>query len=298
MWEFTDGASPSPWRRVESPVSVSLQDVAVSANGPCAVGNTGTVVARAADGTWGTIVENGPSARGEALHAVDVTADGERVWFCGANGALGCYEVAAGSRFDRSEPQGVTDSFGTLAVAGSRGAEKLLLADGSGHVFAATVSGSSLDWEGTYRPAGDTAVTALDATPAGVGYATDPNANVYRTTKAEGFTRLGVDDAQNSFYAIAATSNHVFVGGGNGRVYRLATDGGSWTPADLGNFTVQALATADSQTIAAGTAGTLCTRRGGWKRDDWSGSKTVNGVAPGDVAVAVGNDGLILERSG
>lgn len=299
MWEFAGGGDPVPWTAAASPVGVTLHDATVTVKGPCAVGNTGKVVARAPDGTWGVVVPDGPSANGESLYAVDVTDDGERIWFAGANGALGCYEVGPGRRLDRSEPDGVTAAFGALTVAGERGSEKLLVADGSGNVYAAELAGRTLDWGPVSRPSGDTAVTGLAASPDGVGYAVDSNANVVRTTADDGWRRLGVDDAQNSFYAVAAAEGTLLAGGGNGRVYLSADDGRTWTPYSLGSFTVRTLAVAGGQAVAAGTGGTVLVRTdGGWRRDGWTGSKTVRGLALADPPVAVGNGGLILERTG
>lgn len=278
-------------------MSVSLRDVAGSANGPVAVGETGAVVARAPDGTWGVVVEDGPGATGETLRAVATTDDGERVWFAGANGALGFYDLPDSARRDRSEPDGITDAFGVLTVAGTRGDEKLLLADGNGAVYAAEVAGESLDWGPAYRPAGDTALTDLAATPDGVGYAVDSNAVVRRTTPDEGWRAVGVEDAENSFYAVAAGPGVLLVGGGNGRVYRSTDGGGTWTPFSLGSFTVRALDATGDRAVAAGTNGTLVTRVDDWRPDEWEGSKTINAVALGGVDVAVGNGGLVLERS-
>ncbi|WP_436931053.1 hypothetical protein [Halosimplex halobium] len=306
MWEFASGSAPARWTAVDSPVPDTYHDVTATAKGPCAVATDGAVVARAADGTWGLVVEDGPSARGETLRAVDATGDGKRVWFAGANGALGCYDLPAGRRVDRSEPQGIADGFGALAVDGDRGSEKLLVADGSGHVFPATVDGRRLDWGPTTRPSGNTAVTALAAAD-GVGYAVDSNAAVYRTTGSEGWERVGVDGAGNSFYAVAATPDRLLVGGGNGRLYGGPPDGSVWTPHTLGDFTVQALAAGDSPAadstagapaLATGSGGSLYARGpAGWRRERWDGSKTIRGVVSGDPGVAVGSNGLVLERS-
>jgi len=304
MWEFASGDSPARWTAVDSPVPTTYHDVTVTAQGPCAVAAGGAVVARAGDGTWGVVVEDGPSARGETLRAVDATGDGERVWFAGANGALGCYDLPTGRRVDRSQPRGITDAFGALAVDGPRGSEKLLVADGSGHVFPGTVSGRTPDWGPRTRPSGDTAVTALAAAD-GIGYAVDSNAAVYRTTGSEGWERIGVDGAGNGFYAVDATPDRVLVGGGNGRVYGGPADGSAWTPYTLGDFTVRTLATGgpaletgDPQ-MAGGTDGSLYARGdAGWRRERWDGSATIRGVASGDSSVAVGSNGLILERTG
>lgn len=296
MWEFSGTRRTEQWSAVDVPASVSFHDVTDTANGPVAVGDTGTIIGRAAGGSWGVLVPDGPSATGEALSAVAATADGERIWFAGANGALGSFEVRAGRRRDHSEPDGVTTALSSLAVSGPRGSEKLLVADDDGAVYTAEASGSSLDWGREYRPAGDTALTDVAATPDGVGYAVDSNADVWKTTAEVGWTAVGVDDAQNSFYAVAAGPNAVLAGGGNGRLYRSTDGAGSWTPFSLGSFAVKTVDVAAERAVAAGTNGTLVTRVRDWANDGWKGSKTVNGVLLGDVDVAVCNDGVVLER--
>ncbi|MCU4802590.1 hypothetical protein OB920_19685 [Halobacteria archaeon HArc-gm2] len=285
------------WSVVDVPVTTSLHDVATAATGPVAAGNVGTVVARSADGAWNVLVENGPGASGETLYAVASTADGERIWFAGTNGALGAYEVGEGRRRDHSEPDGVTDSLSSLAVAGPRGSEKLLLADDNGAVYTAEATGTSFDWGREFRPAGDTALTDLAASPDGVGYAVDGEANVWQTTPDDGWEAIGVDAAENSLYAVVAGENRLLAGGGNGRVYLSSDGGGSWTPYSLGSFTVKTLDVAGGRALAAGSNGRLVTRGDDWETNDWDGSKTVNGVRLGDVDVAVCNDGVVLERS-
>jgi hypothetical protein len=330
MWRFDADVATGTWTAVASPVSVTLHGVARTADGACAVGETGVVLGRAADGEWGVVVENGPSARGETLYCVAATADGERVWFAGANGALGYYDLPEGNRYDRSEPSGVENAFHGIGVAGPRGSEKILVSDGSGNALPGEVSSDGVSWDRQRKPAGGTALTAIDADSDGVGYAVDSNANVWQTT-AEGWRNIGVADAQNSFYAVVAGTDAVVVGGGNGRVYELRrpsgedgngagdgdgagdgsgdgdegvarsedVDGRSWTPYTLGSETVEALATDGEEAVAGGTSGSIHYRRGDsdWASVEWSGTKTLRGVAVGDPCVAVGNNGTIVERA-
>lgn len=82
------------------------------------------------------------------------TDPGERLWFAGAGGALGYYDLQTERRRDYSKPQGNAGTFYSLTVAGDRGEEKFLVADGSGHVIPAHVSDDSttdvaIDWETT-----------------------------------------------------------------------------------------------------------------------------------------------------
>ncbi|MFC7194931.1 hypothetical protein ACFQL4_10160 [Halosimplex aquaticum] len=63
-------------------------------------------------------------------------------------------------------------------------------------------------------------------------------------------------------------------------------------------MTVRTLAAADGAVLAAGAGGALYSRQGDdWRRERWDGSKSINGVVAGEVPVAVGADGLLLERA-
>lgn len=295
---------PATWKAVDSPVSVTLHDVVRTAYGPCAVGKRGRVLGRSSDGEWGVVVENGPSARGQTLYCAAATDDGERVWFAGANGALGCYDLRERSRTDFSEPAGVANAFHGIAVAGERGAEKLLVSDGSGHTLPGEMGSGTPDWDDRRKPAGGTALTGVCSDRNGIGYGVDSIGNVWRTT-AEGWERIGVADAQNSFYAASVATKALVVGGGNGRVYELRPPGESrhrearqWTPYTLGSFTVESLAQRGDRLLAGGTSGRIYVRRVGrdWTNVEWPGSKTILGVSVGDPSVGVGKNGTIVER--
>jgi hypothetical protein len=306
MWRFDPEMQTGTWKTVSSPVSVTLHDAVHSANGPVAVGKGGRVVARASDGTWGVIVENGPSARGETLYCADVTDDGKRVWFAGANGALGYYDLPEHARTDCSAPRGVGNAFHGVAVSGARGTEKVLVADGSGNALPGEVTDGEPTWDDPTSASGGAALSALSADGDGIGYAVDSNSNAWRTT-ASGWQRIGVADAQNSFYAVTATADVVVVGGGNGRVYEwerpAETDAGgtdpvAWTPFTLGSFTVQGLDGDGTELLAGGGSGNLYYRKGerDWTPVGWSGSKSLRGVAVGDPNLAVGKSGTIVEQ--
>lgn len=297
MSEHSGANDREDWRPVDVPASVSLHDVTNAVAGPVAVGNTGTVLGRSADGSWDLLVSDGPSARGEALHATASTDDGERIWFAGANGALGSYDVDEARRRDHSEPDGITDALPNLAVAGNRGSEKLLVADDNGAVYTADVDGRTLDWGREYRPAGDSELTDLAASPGGVGHAVDTDGTVWQTTADDGWAAIGVEAAENSFYAVAASGDAVLAGGGNGRLYRSGDGGDSWTPHSLGSFTIEAVDATSERALGAGTDGAIVTRADDWNADGWDGSKTVNGAVLGRVDVAVCDDGVVLERA-
>lgn len=295
MWDIASGDSSGRWESVESPVKVTINDICNSVNGPCAVANRGYVIGRAKDGSWGVIVENGPGAKRRALHSIDVTDDGKRVWFGGAGGALGYYDVPTGEREDFSQPKGYGTAWHALTVSGPRNGEKILLADGSGHTLPGDVGTDGIpDWGFQSKPNDGNALYDLTADDDGIGYGVDGSGNVWKTT-ADGWERIGIDRAQNSFYAVEAVGDLVFVGAGNGRYWEW--DGRTWTPFRLGGGTIHAIHKNQDVTLAGGSSGTLRVRRGDgdWHPVEWNGNATVNGVLVHDPPIAVGQNGTIAE---
>jgi hypothetical protein len=295
MWTFESATTPASWTAADSPVSTTLHAVVQTANGPCAVGNDGYVVGRGGDGTWGVVVDAGIDATRRAIYNVAPTDDGTRLWLAGASGTFGYYDLASGERRDLSNPTGTTSALRSIAVAGTRGTEKLLVADGSGNVLSAAVTDDDPLWGPTTRPADGNALTDLVADAAGIGYAVDTNANVWVTTAEDGWERVGIDGEGSSLYAVTTAGDGLLAGGGNGRTHLSDTDF-TWTPFTLGQSTVYALAGDADRMLAGGGSGSVYVREGGdWQPAEWSGSATINGVCLGDPAVAVGSGGTILE---
>lgn len=294
MWDFDTTAEETlTWTETATPIDGTVFDVTTTANGPAAVGDGGTVVGRASDGSWGVVVANGPAARGEPLYAVAATDDGRRVWFSGSGGAVGYCDLESGDRVDHSRPDGMDVTFHALAVAGARGSEKLLLADGNGVVLPGTVDGDRLDWDRRTTPADGTAITALAADGGGYGYGVDGNGTVWKTTES-GWARIGIDDAENSLYAAAAGQSTLIVGGGNGRLYERG-ESNDWTPHSVGDGAVECLDVRGRTHMAGGESGLLRIRSGEtWREPEWTGPQTIHGVLAGSPSVAVGENGLVL----
>ncbi|SEQ49483.1 hypothetical protein [Natrinema salaciae] len=297
MWDFDAETNDDlTWTTCSTPIDGAVYDVTNTANGPCAVGEGGTVVGRAPDGSWGTVVDDGPAARGESLHAVATTDDATRIWFAGSGGAVGHYDLPTGNRVDHSGPDGMDGTVRALTVAGDRGSEKLLLADGNGVVLPGTVAGAEPNWDRRTNPADGTAITALAADGDGRGYGVDDDGTVWETTET-GWERIGLAGVEDSLYAAAAGESTLVVGGGNGRLYeRDETDG--WTPYSVGDAAIECLDVAEGTRIAGGESGLLRIREGGsWRETDWNGTRTIHGVLVGSPSVAVGENGLVLERT-
>lgn len=299
MWNFDDDSYPGTWTQVDSPVKSPLHDVTQTANGPAAVGGTGKVIGRTPDGTWGVLVENGPGGKSRRLHVVDATDDGTRLYFAGAGGALGTYDLETGERTDFSGVEGLNGTIGALTVAGDRGSEKLLLADTSGNVVPAYANedGQKLNVDYGFRPAGDTAIKAMASGSDGVGYAVDNNTTVYKTGR-EGFVEVGVADADNTMYAAHVDPEAVLIAGANGFVYEMEADG-RWTPHNLGNFAVRAITRRGDEMLAGGSSRLRYRRgNGNWVDVGWEGGSKVTGVVIGSekqADIAVCANGAIIE---
>ncbi|MFC5970985.1 hypothetical protein ACFPYI_06525 [Halomarina salina] len=301
MWEF-DGPDPGTWERASVPVSGTLYDVSDSANGPVVVGAGGVVLGRNSEG-WGVVVEDGPAARGRTLYTVAATADGKRVWFAGAGGALGSLDLTTGERSDRSRPNGLEGALVALCVAGPRGEEKLLVGDQSGNVVPGSVGEDDVDWDRATTPTGGTALAAL-AADGPLGYGVDGDGDVWRTT-ADGWERIGIDDADGTLTSVAAREGRLLVGGSNGRVYACDDH---WVPFDVGGGTVRSVDhradggaggdDAEGELLAGGDGALLSVGRDGdWTTVDVDGDAAIRGVALTDPAVAVGSGGFLLERT-
>lgn len=305
MWTFDSDTDPGYWVPVESPTTVTLRDLAATANGPVAVGDKGVAIGRGQD-RWGVILENGPGARSQTLHAVDASDDGERVWFAGAGGAFGYYDLRTEERRDYSVPRGNANTFYSLAVAGDRGEEKFIVGDGAGHVLPGHVENETeTDWSWETTPNAGNAVAALTHDDDGYGYAVDVNSNVFMTTTDDGWTRVGVDDAQGSFYDCAFGDGVFVTGGGNGKAFDAAElvdhdSEATWTPTDLGEFAIHGIDAGHGGQLACGEGGNVHLRQTGgeWAQGTYDGSETFRAGLVDEQMVVVGAGGLIVERRG
>lgn len=309
MWRFDSETVPGDWETVESPVSTTLHDLSDSVNGPVAVGNLGHVLARGVDG-WELLVENGPAAESNTLHAVDSTEDGERIWFAGASGSLGYYDVPAGEREDFSNPRDLDTAFTALTVSGTRGEEKLLVADGSGNVLPGDMDDGRIDWGWASCPNGGTAINDLASDEMGYGYAIDGNSDVFVTTEDDGWKTIGIEESGASFYTCSEHAGRLLVAGGNGFIFESEeddrrTDAIQWTPYTVGQSAVEGVDAGERGSeqaqqidLACGGSGTLAIRMGSgeWKEVDAGTGKTLNAVLVADPMVAVGNNGVVCER--
>jgi hypothetical protein len=127
-------ADEDGWTVAETPTGGTLYDVARTANGIYAVGTGGVVLRRDAAG-WTTMLDGGPTGNGNDLYGVDVTDDGEALWFVGASGAIGEYDVETGNIEDYSAPMDVTNNFNDVSVRTTSEGTTVSVAGDSGGIY-------------------------------------------------------------------------------------------------------------------------------------------------------------------
>ena len=302
-----DGHEQRPkWRAVDTGLSIDLYGVVQTVEGPYAVGGSGTLAADRGDG-WELVFDDGPATRQAQLRAVDVTDDGRRVWMVGSSGVIACYDVEQRRKFDYSYPDGMSSTWEAVSVAGQKGEEKILAANGSGEILPFTVHGFDVDWGRAAKPAGRGAnVAALAASPDGVGYAIDTSGNAFRTSQREGWGAIGILDAQLRLYDVyAGAGQRVYVSAGDGNVYRYDDSAGDWTP--LGVADGVALRAIDvaindgkGEMVVVGGDGSIYQRTGTeeWLETPAPVTATLFDLTVGDEAdVIVGKNGTVIERA-
>lgn len=286
----------SEWREAESPTSKALYGVVSTANGPFAVGTGGNVLS-GRNGEWRFAVRDGPATRKNALTCVDATDDGERIWFAGSSGALGCYDVSDGRKYDYSAPKEKTSTWEAIAVSGERGDETLRVANGSGEVLPVTTDENGCpQWGEVVKPGSGSTVPALDFGDRRA-YAVDTSGNAFEE-REEGWTDIGVKNAQVNFFDVHAGGGRLLIAGGGGRVYRYDRACENWTPINAGDGALHGLAEGESKLVAVGAGGRVYERASG---EGWKGSTTpvesdLRDVTVGETDVAVGAGGTVIER--
>ena len=286
------------WTSAGSPVGADLHDAAVLPGAAYAVGADGVVLADRGDG-WTVALQDGPGAEANALRGVDATADGAAVWVAGDGGALGRLDAATGRHADLSAPEGITDAWADVAVAGDGGDETVLLVNGSGEVLRGRYRDGEVAWSPPEKPGGGSSIVGVDL-QGSVGYLCDTNDGVFETVDGgETFGRVGVDGADGTLTDVAAGGEgDCLVAADDGVLHRY--DGRRWTPERVCDRPLWALARLGDYAVAGDDDGAVHERRdatGSWERTQTPASAPLRGVAAGEVrAVAVGDDGTVVER--
>lgn len=292
----------SDWDVAETPTEKGLRGVVQTANGPYAVGAEGVVLHRN-DDAWEINIDAGPAAKRNMLTAVDVTSDGKRIWFAGSSGALGMYDTENETKYDYSAPviedgdREVTSTWEAIAIAGEQENERLLIANGSGEVLPVTFDDDRCPQYGeVVEPGGGSTLPALDF-GGDTAYVIDTSNNVFEQADDE-WADIGIRNAEINFFDLHATNDSLLIVGAGGLAYRYDRVCDNWTPINVGEVALHGIDSNEDQTVAVGTSGHVYQRtpQQRWTQVSSSTESDLLSVALGDIDVAAGAGGAIIER--
>jgi len=287
-------ATDSGWTVAETPTGNTLHDVAYTTNGAYTVGGGGIVLRRADEG-WRKVLDGGPTGNGNSLFGSDTTDDDERLWFVGASGAIGEYDVTTGNLEDHSAPNDNTNNYNDVAVTGPAGEANVYVAGDSGKIYYSFENGESQTWE-YVTPGSGSAIKAIDFHDARTGHAVDTNGKVFETTDGETWEPIGLQDANVNFYGVDSDARDSdVVSGGGGMVFDY--DGAEWTPTDLDDAGLKDVEVEGDRGLTVGGGGKVFAQSGGrWSQEDTPTGENLKAVARGDPDLAVGAGGTVIER--
>lgn len=165
------------WALTDSPKATRLTAVDSHGTGAFSTGERGLLLERVAPRTWHPRCLNGPEESRRDLLDLSFTG-GARVWFCGAEGALGYYDRVTEQVRSVTAPYDITSRFRSLAVRGVRGSESVHVADDCGRVLRVVVEDGRCSTRGVAVPADDSAFTDI-VHAGGALYAADTAGRVH-----------------------------------------------------------------------------------------------------------------------
>jgi hypothetical protein len=294
-------AADEQWTSVESPTGNTLHDVErvrgdaadqVSADA-FAVGASGIVLKRTSDG-WKKQLDGGPSGNGNDLYGSDTTDDGRRLWFVGASGAIGEYDVRTGNLEDRSAPMDVTNNFNDVAVTGEAGDANVYVAGDSGKMYYSFENGEEGTWDDV-TPGSGSNINAVDFFGGREGHIVDGNKTVFETDDGSTWDKVGLADANENFYGVDSDGfDDVWVCGGGGMIHYW--NGSEWTPTDTGDATLRDIEVEDGEGWTVGGGGAVYRYDGTWTQTETPTGQNLKAVVRGDPEIAVGAGGTIVEH--
>ena len=305
----------SDWTVAQTPTTETLYDVEYTADDAFAVGANGVALKRE-NGDWRTVVSDGPSGNGRDLFGTGVTDDGERLWFVGASGAVGEYDVSDGLLIDQSdgvidgsEPDDYTGNFRDVAVTGEENDANVFVTDDSGIVHYSFDNGDTWDY---VTPGSGSTIPAIDFYDTLAGHVSDTNQTVSATSDGKSWSEAGIDNIDENLYGLDSDGpEDVWVCGNRGMVFEYD---GSWGETTVGDVVLRDIdVTADdSDGYTVGSGGRVFRLgSGGWAEESTPTDEDLNGVVldapdsfdPGLLTdyfadLAVGANGTIIEHQG
>nr|WP_233739906.1 hypothetical protein [Halovenus carboxidivorans] len=291
---FSGLAAASDWTVADTPTGDTLHDVTYTSAGAYAVGGSGIGIERTANG-WVTAFSGGPTGNGNNLYGSDVTDDGDVLWFVGASGAIGAYDVSTGTVRDYSAPNDVTNNFNDVAVTGPAGDANVYVAGDSGKVYYSFDNGETFD---SVTPGSGSSINAIDFYDTRSGHLVDGNQSAFATDDGTTWAKIGVEDADGNLYGVDSdAADDVSVATGVGTVSRY--DGAGWTPEPVGNLELRDVEIDGTAGLTGGDSGRVFERDAdGWTELSTPVEENLKAVVRGDPDIAVGAAGTVIERTG
>lgn len=295
------GETVSGWTKADSPATKTLHGVTIAQNGPWAVGGDGAILHRRQSGDWVMVREEG-LGNGTNLRTIDVTDGGRRIWFAGASGVIGEYDVVTDTMYEHVSPQDITDTWEGIAVQGRAGRnEHIYLVNGSGAQLTGVRQGDGdVHWRNLKKPGSGSSLKSIDFYDKRKGHTCDTNQSVFHTNCAgRNWKKIGIGNTDENFYEVASVDeDDVNVVGGSGQLFWY--DGTTWHEFDVADHTLRGLDRDAAFGLATDTAGFAYEREGvgTWVQQDTPTDKALYGVTRGTTYpdVAAGESGVIVER--
>lgn len=290
----TATASTTDWTIVETETDSTLHDVVSASAGRYAVGNGGTLLTEDGD-LWTIVRQGGPTGNGNDLYGADVTADGDRVWFVGASGAIGEYVPVTDTLYNHSAPNDNTNNYNGVAVTGEAGDANVYVAGDSGKIYYSFQNGEAGTWD-YVTPGSGSAIKAIDFHGPKSGHAIDTNGKVFATDDGTTWNTIGVEGADVTYYGVDSdAADDVKVSGGNGTL--LDYDGSQWVTDELGDARLTDVEAAGDDALSVGGGGVVQEIVDGVRTTlDTPTGENLNTVLRDGTDVAVGASGIVIER--
>jgi len=287
-------ASADEWTVAETPTASTLHGVESTTNGYYAVGEGGIVLRRSAEG-WEKVLDGGPTGNGNSLFGSDTTDYSSRLWFVGASGAIGEYDVTAGNLEDHSAPNDNTNNYNDVAATGEGGEANVYVAGDSGKIYYSFENGATGTWD-YVTPGSGSAIQAIDFHDVRSGHAVDTNGRVFETTDGVTWEPIGLQDANVNFYGVDSDgTDDVWVSGGGGMVFHY--DGAQWTAADTGDAGLNDVTVRSGEGYTVGGGGKVYEYDGAkWTQVDTPTGENLQAVLDSRTDIAVGAGGTVIER--
>ena len=287
----TVSAASEEWTIEATPTDGALYDVAYSSEGAYAVGEGGVVLERTREG-WRKVTDGGVTGDGRDLYGAAVTDDGDRLWFAGASGAIGEFNVRTGNINDRSAPQDNTDNFLDVTVTGKAGDANVYVADASGMISYSFENGQSGEWNSVQVGQGY-ALSGIDFHEARAGHVVNTNGNAFATDDGTTYEKIGVADSNVSFYGVDSDGPaDVWVAGGGGVVYHYD---GAWRKTVLGDPTLRDIEIDNRGGYTVGQSGRVFEYKGNsWREETTETGQNLRAIATGRPNVAVGDSSTVI----